>query len=148
VTAIRPLAPGDLAGLGWLDDGTREGLGRAVAAGSDGAVTLVAEDGGTPTGVVAVDLPQWRGRTAPWLWLLEVCPPRRGAGVGSALLVAAHAALAARGHGSVELSVAEANPRARALYERAGYGATGSGTDPGDDGPEPWTRMRRRLLNR
>ncbi|WP_176832532.1 hypothetical protein [Geodermatophilus sp. DSM 45219] len=42
-----------------------------------------------------------------------------------------------------ELSVADANPRARALHERLGYRVTGRGADPGPAGPESWTRMRR-----
>ena len=59
------------------------------------------------------------------------------------LLEAAHRALAVSGQPVVELSVADGNPRAWALYERLGYRATGRGADPGPAGPEPWTRMRR-----
>jgi ribosomal protein S18 acetylase RimI-like enzyme len=128
----------------WLDDGTHTGLAVAVAAGGDRALALAAVDdsGGAPIGVLAVDLPPWRARTLPWLWLLEVQPGRRGGGVGGALLDAAHRRLAAAGFSAVELSVDDQNVRAAALYARLGYVVVGRGSDPGIVGPEPWTRMR------
>ena len=58
------LAAGDLAGLDWLDDGTRTGLAVAVDAGPERALVLAAPDPGDgPVGVLAVDLPPWRERT-------------------------------------------------------------------------------------
>ncbi len=140
---VRPATDDDLRGPGWLDDGTRTGLAAALAAGPRAALVLVAVDGAIPVGVLAADLPPWRGREHAWTWLLEVHPARRGAGTGTALLVAAHGTLAARGLPVVELSVADGNPRARARYERLGHRACGRGSDPGSEGPEPWTRMRR-----
>ncbi|TFV66003.1 GNAT family N-acetyltransferase [Blastococcus sp. CT_GayMR20] len=142
---VRRIATDDLAGIGWLDDGTHAGIEAAVAAGTERALVLVAvDDADAVVGVVAVDLPPWRGRTLPWLWLLDVRPERRG-GVGTALLSGAHGQLAELGHRAVELSVDDANPRAAALYLRTGYVGVGRGADPGVGGPEPWTRMRLQL---
>jgi RimJ/RimL family protein N-acetyltransferase len=62
----------------------------------------------------------------------------------SALLTEAHRRLAMSGR-RVELSVDDGNPRAAALYRRMGYEVVGAGNDPGPDGPEPRTRMRRPL---
>ena len=70
---VRRLVAAAAAGLGWLDDGTREGFAVAVAAGPERALVLAGLDAtGDPVGVVAVDLPPWRGRAVPWLWLVEV----------------------------------------------------------------------------
>ena len=143
---IRPLGAGDLAGLRWLDDGTRTGLAAARDAGDGRALVLVATGAdGAPVGVLAVDLPPWRDRTEPWLWVVAVEPGSRGRGVGTALLGEAHRRLATAGHAAVELAVDDANARAASLYRRLGYRVVGSGADPGPAGPEPWTRMRRRL---
>jgi GNAT superfamily N-acetyltransferase len=143
---VRRIGRDDLADLPWLDDGTRAGLAAALGAGVERALVLAAvDDGDAVVGVVAVDLPPWRRRAVPWLWLLDVRPERRGGGIGRALLSTAHRQLADLGHGAVELSVEDANPRAAALYRRTGYVAVGRGTDPGAAGPEPWTRMRREL---
>jgi GNAT superfamily N-acetyltransferase len=140
---VGPATDDDVRRLGWLDDGTRDGVAAAVAAGRESALVLVARDGGAPVGVLAVDLPPWRGRARPWLWLVEVHPAHRGRGTGTALPDAAHHVLAVLGHPVAELGVADANPRARTLYERLGYRVTGRGADTGPAGPEPWTRMRR-----
>jgi GNAT superfamily N-acetyltransferase len=49
----------------------------------------------------------------------------RGQGVGSALLAAVEGEAARRGLRQVRLDVIDANPRARALYERQGFEADG-----------------------
>jgi ribosomal protein S18 acetylase RimI-like enzyme len=139
---VRRVVPADVVGLDWLDDGTRTGLAAAVAAGPSRALVIGEPGAAGLTAVLAVDLPPWRDRTVPWLWLVEVHPQHRGHGVGSALLAEAHRRLAMTGHRAVELSVDEGNPRAAALYRRLGYEVVGAGSDPGTDGPEPWTRMR------
>ena len=146
----RRLAAADVPGLSWLDEGTRVGLATAVAAGADRALVLGAfgREGAGAVGVVAVDLPPWRGRTEPWLWLVDVDPGSRGTGIGTALLLDAHRRLAALGNATVELSVDDSNVRAAALYRRLGYGVAGAGTDPGPAGGEPWTRMRLELPGR
>jgi ribosomal protein S18 acetylase RimI-like enzyme len=140
---VRRLVAADVAGLGWLEDGTREGVAVAVAAGPERALVLAGLDAaGAPVGVLAVDLPPWRGRTVPWLWLVEVRSAVRGRGVGSALLSEAHRLLAGSGHAAVELTVDDRNHRAAALYRRLGYVVLGTGADAGPEGPEPWTLMR------
>ena len=142
---VRRVVHEDLVALDWLDAGTRTGLVAAEAAGHGRSLLL--GDHGAPgvVGVLAVDLPPWRDRTVPWLWLVEVHPGHRGQGVGSALLDEAHRRLAMTGHRVVELSVDDGNPRAAALYRRMGYQVVGVGSDIGPDGPESWTRMRRSL---
>jgi ribosomal protein S18 acetylase RimI-like enzyme len=79
----------------------------------------------------------WR---APLLALLErklapdsllmdgiyVAGAARGHGIGTALLDAIKAEAGARGLTRVRLDVIESNPRARALYERQGFRATGT----------------------
>lgn len=50
----------------------------------------------------------------------------RGMGVGTALLAAVAQEAAARGLAQVQLDVIDTNPRARALYERVGFRATGT----------------------
>jgi ribosomal protein S18 acetylase RimI-like enzyme len=141
---VRRLVAADLTALGWLDDGTRTGLGVAVHAGPERALVLAGLDAaGAPVGVLALDLPPWRQRAVPWLWLVEVHPGRRGCGLGGALLAEAHRRLADSGHAAVELSVDDSNHRAAALYLRLGYVVVGTGADAGPDGPEPWTLMRR-----
>ncbi|WP_116452352.1 GNAT family N-acetyltransferase [Blastococcus litoris] len=138
---VRSLTAADLVVLDWLDDGTRTGLAVAVGAGPGRALMLAASGPAGPVGVLAADLPPWRGRTEPWLWLVEVRPGCRGRGTGTALLAEAHRRLATAGHLGVELAVDDTNVRAAALYRRLGYAAVGSGTGPGD----PWTTMRRAL---
>ncbi|MGY1804907.1 GNAT family N-acetyltransferase [Blastococcus sp. SYSU D00922] len=135
---VRSLIAADLAVLDWLDDGTRTGLGVAVDAGPERALVLAAPGQGGLAGVLAADLPPWRGRTEPWLWLVEVRAGLRGRGTGTALLGEAHRRLAVAGHRGVELSVDDRNEGAAALYRRLGYGAVGVGTEPGGT----WTRMR------
>jgi ribosomal protein S18 acetylase RimI-like enzyme len=53
---------------------------------------------------------------------LAVVPEYRGRGVGRALLEAAEARAAERGCCKLTLEVQDANPRARQLYERYGFG--------------------------
>lgn len=142
---VRRVVAADVADLDWLDEGTRTGLVAAEAAGAGRSLVLGETGAGGLIGVLAVDLPPWRDRTVPWLWLVEVHPGHRGEGVGSALLGEAHRRLAMSGHRIVELSVEHGNPRAGALYRRLGYVVVGDGADPGPGGPEPWTRLRRTL---
>lgn len=49
----------------------------------------------------------------------------RGHGIGTALIEALAAEARARGYARLRLDVADQNPRARALYERLGFGAVG-----------------------
>ena len=138
----RPVVAPDLVGLDWLDDGTRTGLTAAVTAGPSRALVVGQAGGAGLIAVLAVDLPPWRERTVPWIWLVEVHAEHRGQGVGSAVLGEAHRRLAMTGHRAVELSVDDGNPRAAALFARLGYVVVGTGNELGPDGPESWTRMR------
>jgi ribosomal protein S18 acetylase RimI-like enzyme len=54
---------------------------------------------------------------------LYVAPEARGRGIGSAALQIAEDACRGAGIRALHLEVAHENPRARALYERAGYAA-------------------------
>lgn len=56
---------------------------------------------------------------------LAVGESRRGEGVGGALIAALCEEAARRGYREIRLDVADANPRARALYERQGFVACG-----------------------
>lgn len=68
---------------------------------------------------------------APGALVLDgICvdPAARGRGVGTLLLAAAVEKAKRAGAKAVRLSVIDANPRARALYERRGFRAIGDGT--------------------
>lgn len=71
---------------------------------------------------------------------LYVDPGHWRAGAGRALMDAALDALTARGFMVVTLWVFEANPRARAFYEKCGFVADGA-----RQGEPPEIRLRRRL---
>lgn len=58
---------------------------------------------------------------------IAVAETARGQGVGSALVAALLAEARQRGHAVIRLDVVPENPRARALYERLGFVATGGG---------------------
>ena len=55
---------------------------------------------------------------------IAVAPEARGRGVGTALIDALCREAARRGYQAIRLEVIDANPRARALYEREGFIAT------------------------
>lgn len=77
------------------------------------------------------------------VWMVNVHPDAWGRGVGSALLAAAVAALADRGHRSPVLWVLEGNARARAFYERNGWTFDGA-TKSDDFGGAPLCELRYR----
>jgi GNAT superfamily N-acetyltransferase len=81
---------------------------------------LVAWSGPRPLGHVNV---AWSGTKlgVPELQDMYVLPAERGSGVGTGLAHGAERLIAARGHARCSLSVSEANPKARRLYERLGY---------------------------
>jgi ribosomal protein S18 acetylase RimI-like enzyme len=60
---------------------------------------------------------------------LAVVPERRGRGIGRALLAAAEEHARERGCCKLTLEVQDDNPRARALYERCGFGDFVIGAD-------------------
>jgi ribosomal protein S18 acetylase RimI-like enzyme len=91
-----------------------------------GGFALVAEDDDGPAGYAMVRIhaggdDSW-ALTDRWgeVWTLVVDEDRRGEGIGSALLDAVDAELAARGVDDLMIGVMEGNDRARVLYERRG----------------------------
>lgn len=115
-----PLRPAEA-----LDRAERETLARALDEPRADAVLLVAElaDSG-PAGVAyahaATDY--FTGEAHGHLSIVAVAQSGEGQGVGRALLAAVEAWSAARGHRFITLNVFADNARARAIYERAGYG--------------------------
>jgi len=105
---IRPLAPEQVErvaavlGLARLDQG-------------DGFY-LVAWDGDQPAGHAHLALTD-----PPELQDVEVSPPHRRRGVGSALTAAAEAEAQKRGFDRLRITVSVDNAAARALYRRLGY---------------------------
>ena len=83
-------------------------LDRLLAAGAEIVVACDARD--APVGFVTLDI-------SGYLDQLCVAPAAQGQGVARALIEAAKA----RAPGRVELHVNAENPRARALYEKAGF---------------------------
>lgn len=106
----------------WFDDSRlRQGSG---AAGSDTEAMLIAELDGEAAGcaylVTLVDY--FNERPHAHLSVLAVEKSAEGKGVGSALLDACEKWARARGSDRLTLSALVTNARARALYERRGYG--------------------------
>jgi len=86
---------------------------------------LVAEDAaGTRLGFIHVigDADYYTRRQCGHIADLIVAPEARGRGVGEMLLSAAEEWTAARGYALLTLNVFAGNTRARALYERTGFG--------------------------
>jgi ribosomal protein S18 acetylase RimI-like enzyme len=86
-----------------------------------------------------------RFRPAIWTEALEcylaelyVVPPRRGHGLGRALMQAALAAARGRGADHIELGTSESDVAARALYESLGF----SNHEGGPDGPTMYVYER------
>ena len=83
-----------------------------------GVVILIgSDDSGAPMGFVTLD------PASGYLDQLCVAPHAQGSGLARALIDEAKR----RGPGVVELSVNEANPRARRFYEREGFEVVGAG---------------------
>jgi ribosomal protein S18 acetylase RimI-like enzyme len=76
---------------------------------------------GLPVAIGGVDYLVHPG--AGTLWQLGVLPALQSRGLGTLLVRAAEERIRARGLTRAELGVEDANPRARALYERLGYTA-------------------------
>lgn len=114
-----PLRPAEA-----LDRAERETLARALDEPAPGAVLLIADLAGTAAGVAhahpATDY--FTGETHGHLSIIAVAQSGEGQGVGRALLAAVEAWSAAQGHRFITLNVFADNHRARAVYERAGYG--------------------------
>ena len=81
-------------------------------------VVLVAGDW---AGMIGVFIAEER----PWVWGMWVSPDHRGSGAARALLAAAVGWARVRGFETLHLTVMDGAPAARALYEGAGFAATG-----------------------
>jgi len=86
-----------------------------------GAECWVAEESGALVGFILTD----RDGPAGHIITLDVAPQARRKGVGTALLEAAHASLAAHGVRGIELETSTVNEPAIAFWKRHGYRACG-----------------------
>jgi GNAT superfamily N-acetyltransferase len=101
-------------------------IGGALDRSAGGATVLVAEDdAGTPLGFIHLtsDTDYYTRRDCGHISDIVVAPAARGRGVSETLLSAAGEWAAARGYSLLTLNVFVGNTRARALYERTGFGA-------------------------
>lgn len=132
--AIRDGRLGDVEAMSWAaSHAQREQWLSQYARAAAGEVDfLVAEAGGEVVGKVVLE---WAHRPegVAWLWMGSVHPDHRGRGIGSSALVEAEHRARARGCPAVEMSVDDANPRARELYLRRGYVAVGPYVDEHDE---------------
>jgi len=95
---------------------------RAVHAGTDDNVVLIAERNGQPVGCLHVlETTDFFGRSHAHISVLATTAAAEGSGVGRALLEHAEAWAARRGHSLITLNVFAANARARRFYEHAGW---------------------------
>ncbi len=78
------------------------------------------------------------------LYSFAIAPEHRGQGLAAALLAAAERAARERGCSTMRLEVRKDNPRAQAIYRKAGYRTFGSHTAYYDDGTDA-VRMEKRL---
>jgi ribosomal protein S18 acetylase RimI-like enzyme len=107
------------------------------------SATFVLETKFGPQGIVA-GVPDATDAAVVHLMAMWVHPSLRGSGVASALVQTVLAWAEERGAGSVRLDVIEDNDRARRLYERHGFRATGHITVRPRDGARE-LQMERRL---
>lgn len=93
---------------------------RVLEPGSTFAV-IVAEVNGAVTGFASVETSEEGMAGEMTLYTLYLHPDATGKGIGRALLAEAERVMAARGARAATLRVITANPRARRVYERAGW---------------------------
>jgi ribosomal protein S18 acetylase RimI-like enzyme len=89
----------------------------ALALGSGHGHLLVARDGATVVGAALVGHDGHRG----WIYYLAVAPERRLAGLGSRLVSACEAWVAARGVPKIQLMIRRTSAAVRAFYGTQGY---------------------------
>ncbi|MFI5020360.1 MAG: GNAT family N-acetyltransferase [Alphaproteobacteria bacterium] len=78
------------------------------------------------------------------LYSFAIAPEHRGQGLAAALLAAAECQAREHGCSAIRLEVRKDNPRAQAIYRKAGYGTFGSHAAYYDDGTDA-VRMEKRL---
>jgi GNAT superfamily N-acetyltransferase len=87
---------------------------------SEACAIFLAFAGDAAIGIVRGAVDETRGGVC-FVHAMWVAPEARGGGVGAALLATVEAWMVARGGAVAELSVTDAAPSARRMYERAGY---------------------------
>jgi GNAT superfamily N-acetyltransferase len=125
VPRLRAFGPPPLRPDEALDRAERETLERALANPADDEIVLMAElEGIGPAGVAYANTgtDYFTGEAHGHLSIIAVAEAGEGRGAGRALMSAVEAWSAARGHRFITLNVFAGNERARAVYERAGYG--------------------------
>ncbi|HXQ68820.1 MAG TPA: N-acetyltransferase [Alphaproteobacteria bacterium] len=106
------------------------------------AATLVEEWQGEVRGYAVVFFRQLSPTAR--LYSFAIAPEHRGQGLAAALLAAAERAAREHGCSTMRLEVRKDNPRAQAIYRKAGYRTFGSHTAYYDDGTDA-VRMEKRL---
>lgn len=87
------------------------------------ALTLTVAHDGNEVARATVDFDRFEDTA--YVHALSVDPEAQGQGIGTRLLRHAEQVARAEGLVRIALGVEDANPRARALYERLGYAASG-----------------------
>ncbi|GAB7028996.1 GNAT family N-acetyltransferase [Streptomyces sp. NPDC021749] len=132
--SARDLVHADLASCGWagsahhLTDVARQ-LERARTGEVDYLAICPATDIPVAKGGVDYQVTEGVGT----LWQLAVHPALQSCGIGTFLVASAELRIRERGLRQAELAVEDANPRARALYERLGYVAYDRRPDSWDE---------------
>lgn len=85
------------------------------------ATVLLGGEGPDGIAVMRLRTAIWTGKPEAHLQELYVAPPRRGQGIGRALLEATMAAAREAGATGIDLNTGETDTAARALYESAGF---------------------------
>lgn len=85
------------------------------------ATVLLGGEGPDGVAVMRLRTAIWTGKPEAHLQELYVAPPRRGQGIGRALLNATMAAARGAGATGIDLNTGETDSAARALYESAGF---------------------------
>lgn len=117
--AFRGILPDDA--LDAMTPGDRLPMWTRVLAPGSAFTVLVAEADGAVAGFASVG-PSDEGVAGEMtLFTLYLHPGATGKGIGRALLAEAERVMAAQGAGAATLRVITANPRARHVYERAGW---------------------------
>ncbi len=125
---VRDLRVDDLSTCAWSGSALHvRGLSRQLQRVAAGEMDYLAvcPPSGVPVGIGGVDYRMRAG--AGCLVQLSVHPALQSCGIGTVLVRAAEKRIRARGLVHAHLAVEDENPRARALYERLGYAAFGSG---------------------
>lgn len=123
---IRDLTHADLPACAWSGNPAHM---RAVGVALDRAARGEADylgvflPSGMPIALGGVDFVPSPG--AGVLWQLAVLPALQGCGIGTRLIEELERRIVVRGLSRAELLVEVDNPRAKALYERLGYGVIG-----------------------